>query len=443
MGTLIRVFEDRMERGLAARKSKGVIPPQEPRAAAAPARHTGAASDLRSQVPVMGLREYWYPALPESKVGKKPLFWTMLGDEMVFFRDKSGNVVALTDVCPHRGASLSEGASYYRGFVTCPYHGATFDGKGECAAFLCEGPDSRMVGRLKAKTYPTRVLGGWVFIWMGEGEPAPIEEDVAPEMFDPDILPLTSYTYWFTNWLLAIENHSDSHNALFVHRDSIRQLLGWTKGRNRSPIGPRNKVIEGRALAAIYDNQEYYAKDGKVPYQMYYPGVDGLWPLHRWRLLWQRFFKPFASKRSYGNVPEEWRIGHHLPSMVRTGGVNTRYAVAVEPNISRIIYFYFVRRGSVSQSVWEKLHFNLIHQPLEYNFSNQDNGAASPCRFWMPERLSATDAQVVKLRSLIVNESRDAVRRRGGDQTGQPPEAPAQPIASPEPEVVGSAGARV
>jgi len=420
MGALIRFFENRMERQLAIQQSNGIIPPEHVRLADADP------NDDSALIPPLGLREYWYPALPAKKVGRKPLFWTMLGEELVFFRAKAGEVVALRDVCPHRNASLSEGDCFYSGFVTCPYHGATFNGKGECVAFLCEGPDSKMVGTLEARAYPIQILGGWVFIWMGQGEPAPIEQDVPPELFDPDVLPLTSYTYWFTNWMLAIENHSDSHNALFVHRDSIRQLLGLTKGRYRSPVGPRSKAIENRALLAIHDNQEYYAKDGKVPHQMYYPGVDGVWPLHRWRLLWQWVFKRFAHRGSYAQAPEEWRVGHHLPGMVRTGGNHTRYAVAVQPNLSRIVYFYFVRPKNGLRRLWEKLHFNLLHTPLEYNFSSQDNGAASPCRYWEPEYLSSTDAQVVRLRSLVAHDSRDAQRRRLSANVTESPQARAQ-----------------
>jgi len=407
MASLIRIFENRVERKLESKRSKGVIPP------ASLAEVPGyAPDDDRALVPPLGLREYWYPALPEKKVGRKPLFWTMLGDEIVFFRDKAGEVAAISDVCPHRNASISEGACYYPGFVTCPYHGATFDGKGQCVAFLTEGPESKMVGELKARTYPTRVLGGWVFIWMGQGEPVPIEEDVPPELFDPEIVPLTSYTYWYTNWLLAIENHSDAHNAMFVHRNSINQLL-FAGGRNRSPIGPRSKIVNNRALLAEY-RDDYYAKNGTASYQMYYPGVEGVWPLHRWRLLWQWFFKGFVKRRTrwHARAPEEWQLGHHLPCIVRTGGNHTRYAVAVEPNFSRVVYFYFVRARTPLRRLWEKLHFALVHMPLQYNFSNQDNGAASPCRFWMPEYLSSTDVQIVQWRSLITQQSRDAIRRK-------------------------------
>src|SRR5439155_6503355 len=131
--------------------------------------------DRRSQIPALGLREYWYPALPAKDVGwKKPEVLRICGEDLVFFRDKQGEVQALWDYCPHRGAMLSHGDCFWKGYVSCPYHGATFDGNGECVEFITEGPDSQMVGRLKARKYPTRTLKGTVFVWMGDGEPASI-----------------------------------------------------------------------------------------------------------------------------------------------------------------------------------------------------------------------------------------------------------------------------
>ena len=43
------------------------------------------------------------------------------------FRTKDGGVGAMSDVCPHRGASMSKGVCVFKGTVSCPYHGATFD----------------------------------------------------------------------------------------------------------------------------------------------------------------------------------------------------------------------------------------------------------------------------------------------------------------------------
>src|SRR5204863_9844709 len=59
--------------------------------------------DRRSLIPPLGLREYWYPALPAHAVGgKKPVAQRLLGTDLVFFRDTQGAVQALLDVCPHR-----------------------------------------------------------------------------------------------------------------------------------------------------------------------------------------------------------------------------------------------------------------------------------------------------------------------------------------------------
>src|SRR4051794_22191756 len=163
--------------------------------------------DRRSLIPPLGLRNYWYPALPDSDVGwKKPIGLKMLGDEIVFFRGKDGDVKALWDYCPHRGAYLSWGDCFWPGFVSCPYHGATFDGEGECVEFITEGPDSKMVGRVKAKSYPTVTLKGMVFVWMGETEPVDPREDIPPEFFEPESVVEHTIRYWDCNWMIALEN---------------------------------------------------------------------------------------------------------------------------------------------------------------------------------------------------------------------------------------------
>ncbi len=422
MGAWIRRYERRIEREILDRKPRGV------RTAAMSAAVVSSDSqseqpgeDPRRSIPPLGLREYWYPALPARKVARKPLYWNMLGDDLVLFRDKQGEVVALSDICPHRGASLSEGACFFRGFLSCPYHGATFDRHGECVAFIPEGPDSKMVANLNARTYETRTLHGWVFIWMGDGMPAPMEEDIPPEFFEDNRVVLSSYTYWPLNWLLAIENHSDSHNASYLHRNSINQLTGLSPGRTRTPVSAQGQIVNGRGLVTTHAGANFYAKNGKVPYQMYYPGVDGVWPLHRWRLLWQWFFKLLTRWRTRNPFEkyEEWRQGHHLPGVVRTGGGSTRYAVPVDTNLSRIVYFYFPPARSWISRLWKKLYFQIIHNPLEYNFSSQDGRGAASCRFWTPEHFAPTDSQLTIFRKMIIELSRDATRKKSQLQKGE------------------------
>ncbi len=166
----------------------------------------------------------------------------------------------------------------------------------------------------------------------------------------------------------------------------------------------------------MHSNQDYYAKDGKVPYQMYYPGVKGVWPLHRWRLLWIWFFDLFR-RGGYAHFKkyEEWGLGHHLPCIVRAGGGSTRYAVPVEANKCRIFYFYTSSARSWLGRLYARIRFRLVREPMVYHFSGQDNDAATPCRYWSPEYLLPTDAQVVLLRKLVVEQSRDALRNREVD----------------------------
>ncbi len=128
MGAWIRRFESRIERELVDQRSKGVVFPSTASPNGSSSSQTEQLpEDPRSAIPPLGLREYWYPALPAKKVRRKPLYWNMLGDDLVLFRDKQGEVAVLSDICPHRGASLSEGNCFYQGYLWCAYHGATFD----------------------------------------------------------------------------------------------------------------------------------------------------------------------------------------------------------------------------------------------------------------------------------------------------------------------------
>ena len=196
--------------------------------------------DRRSRIPPTGYREYWYPALPAKDVKKdKPEVLRMLGTDVVFFRDKGGEVQALLDRCPHRSVYLSMGRCYFKGFLTCPYHGATFDGDGNCVAFLTEGPDSKMAYApgMKARKYPTVNIKGMVFVWMGDGEPVAPEEDIPPEMFEQHNIFRPSFTMFDCNWVLVLENTMDAHNAFMVHRNALRILKSRLGGRPPNSAG--------------------------------------------------------------------------------------------------------------------------------------------------------------------------------------------------------------
>ncbi|HTG11868.1 MAG TPA: Rieske 2Fe-2S domain-containing protein, partial [Candidatus Eisenbacteria bacterium] len=179
--------------------------------------------DIRHLIPKLGLRNYWYPAIEDRTVGRrKPVKVSLLGEEICLFRGAAGEVAAIQDICPHRGARLSEGDCHYQGTVACPYHGWVYDESGKNVMVLSEGPNSGVCGKAgtEAKAYPTRTLKGLVFVWIGEGPPAPIEEDVPEEFFDDETLILIGQVNWRCNWEVALENSMDSH-VNYVHRNAV------------------------------------------------------------------------------------------------------------------------------------------------------------------------------------------------------------------------------
>src|SRR4051812_3743763 len=92
--------------------------------------------DIRNLIPRLGLKEYWYPVLRDYEVKDKPVYIKLLGMELVAFRGKSGEISIFHNACPHRGAFLSAGECTFKGFLTCFYHGYTFDENGACVAVL-------------------------------------------------------------------------------------------------------------------------------------------------------------------------------------------------------------------------------------------------------------------------------------------------------------------
>ena len=395
--------------------------------------------DIRHLVPKLGLREYWYPLCGAGRVRKtKPLRVKMLGEDLCVFRgEKHGEVVALGDVCPHRGASLSEGDCHFAGTVACPYHGWVFDGTGKNVAVLSEGPQSLVCGKpgTEARHYPTVVLKGIVWVWMGEGEPAPLEEDIPEEYFDPKVhVFFNERIYWRTNWEVALENTMDAH-VQYLHRDYLMTLLGgetvspgrghlgsrpWFTGYGFLLGGGRRRAGPGAPAPAPATRQADYGNGRK-------------WPKGLWRKYWRWLFKPFFYfMGATGPVmqQERWRSGHQLPGMVHGGrgptsptkkpfvllrpwkqsgdanisfGLYTRYTVPVEEWLTRVWYMHPVVAQNRLILAWNWLvYWTWARWSCDYNFSQQDMSVMLNLRYDTPEKLSVTDAEVVQWRRLVV-----------------------------------------
>jgi phenylpropionate dioxygenase-like ring-hydroxylating dioxygenase large terminal subunit len=399
---------------------------------ALPFRQPADPNDIRSKIPALGHREYWYPALPDKDVAKDPKVLRMLGDDLVFFRGKDGQVKALLNVCPHRGALLSLGDCHFEGFLSCCYHGATFDGDGNCVAMLTEGPDSKAVGQMKAWAFPTVTLKGIVFVWMGQGDPVDPREDIPPEMFDePHTIVRWSCQVIPCNWILVLENTLDAHNAFYVHRNCVQVLRSRMGGRPRTPLGYRTKIVNNKTAdygsgAGIAPTERYYFdEEGKLPYQMYYPGVDAVWPLSRWRLLWTWYFEKQQARQratwaggrqnSRGErEADDWQ-GTRLPSISAKGtGGSTKYrshrwAVPVERDMTRIVYVNIERYAeapSLTTRIYKGFTWPVRNWNHNFNFRWADVDAERTSRYDAPEYLTPTDSTVVVIRKVLTEYAR-------------------------------------
>ncbi|MFM9967385.1 MAG: Rieske 2Fe-2S domain-containing protein, partial [Burkholderiales bacterium] len=107
----------------------------------------------------------WYVAAYPEDIGNEMFARTILGEHLVFYRPKDGQLVALQDRCPHRLAPLSRG-QLIDDCIECPYHGLRFASDGRCS-FNPHHPGTIPV-KMKVPTFPVVERHGLVWIWMGD-----------------------------------------------------------------------------------------------------------------------------------------------------------------------------------------------------------------------------------------------------------------------------------
>jgi phenylpropionate dioxygenase-like ring-hydroxylating dioxygenase large terminal subunit len=164
-----------------------------------------------------GIRNQWYVASASSRLGKKPRATRVLDLDLVLFRDRDGSARALLDRCAHRGVKLSLGRMT-EGSLACAYHGWRFDGTGACVHIPSLVRGQRIAAGCTVPAFRTLEQDGYVWIWVGDSEPAP-----AP----PLRIPGFDRTRWVQGTidmkcepLKIIENNFDWCHTFFAHPDT-------------------------------------------------------------------------------------------------------------------------------------------------------------------------------------------------------------------------------
>ena len=163
------------------------------------------------------LRHYWQPAALSEELGpERPLkALTLLGQDLVLFRDDQGRLGLIDRPCPHRGVDLAFGRLEHGG-LRCPFHGWLFDVEGRCLETPAEPEGSSLCTRIRQPAYAVAEKNGVIFAWLGQGTPPAFPD------FDcflaPDAYSFAFKGHFDCNWLQALEVGIDPAHASFLHR---------------------------------------------------------------------------------------------------------------------------------------------------------------------------------------------------------------------------------
>lgn len=156
--------------------------------------------------------EGWYWAIASKQLRKgqvKPV--SLLGRELVIYRDVDGELVCFDAKCPHMGAHLAEG-TVEGGGLRCLFHNWKFDNKGNCVDAPCLGTGLP----LQLKPWNVAEKYGMVWVWVGETQAQTLPFVPELENFECHSI-LTSRFVKNCHPNVVMINAIDAHHFNIVH----------------------------------------------------------------------------------------------------------------------------------------------------------------------------------------------------------------------------------
>ncbi len=195
------------------------------------------------------LRRFWYPVVPTDRLTTTPLPFTLLGTDIVLFRDAAGGASALVDRCCHRTARLSKGW-LDAGHIVCPYHGWTYAADGRCVR-IPQRPGGDPGKGIAVEAF--RCTERYGVVWVALEEPlTPIPD--WPEETTPGYRRIDQfYEPWSCAGLRLMENSFDNAHIHFVHRSTFGDI------NNPDPPQPAIERLDhgfvARSDVPVYNNE--------------------------------------------------------------------------------------------------------------------------------------------------------------------------------------------
>ena len=176
------------------------------------------------------MRGFWQPVCMSEELTDVPKAIKIMGEELVAFRDRSGQVGVLHRHCAHRGASLEYGIIQETG-IRCCYHGIHYDVDGT----IIEAPGetdggTRMAKNVSQGAYPSFERFGLVFAYMGPYREMPKfpEWEFLDAYDDLELVPCTNLHP--CNYLQVFDNIADQLHTSQLHDPGMRVIGGDDDG---------------------------------------------------------------------------------------------------------------------------------------------------------------------------------------------------------------------
>ncbi|MSQ28381.1 MAG: aromatic ring-hydroxylating dioxygenase subunit alpha [Dehalococcoidia bacterium] len=236
------------------------------------------------------MRRYWHPIAASVELQDNPVKKVrILGEDLVLYRDRSGNLGLIDEPCPHRRVSMEYGIPEQEG-LRCPYHGWLFNHEGRCLEQPAEPWNSTFKDRITTKAYNAQELGGLVFAYLGP-QPAPLLPRYDILVWE-NVVRHIGVVVIPCNWVQCMENSMDPVHTEYLHG----RFMEYQWARRGWPV------------------------DSK-------PGV----PFRHTRIGFDRFEHGLIKRRMVEGSSREddlWGVGHPVifPHILRRGAIDCNYA---------------------------------------------------------------------------------------------------------------------
>ena len=217
------------------------------------------------------MRRYWLPAalseeLPVGTNAALPV--RLLGEDLVLFRDPSGQPGLLGIHCAHRGADLSYGR-VEDGGLRCIYHGWLYDIRGRCIDQPGEVSGGEHRDSICQTAYPCVERAGTIFAYMGAGEPPLFPNYEFLSVSDDHAFTIKLFSD--CNYLQGNEGNLDLGHLSFLHYNPRHRHVESASGEDLNHRGVAPGMESYEAELTQYGIRSYKVRRLNDPehYQLF------------------------------------------------------------------------------------------------------------------------------------------------------------------------------